>query len=70
MLGDYLTLLFLFDQEIALVSHESGNNPTHRSIGHSSSARFINKEDVNVVRPPTVSTPILSNSLVFKGIKQ
>ena len=57
LLGDYLTHLFLFDQERVLGSQHNGTNPIHRSSGDSPSARLVNREDANAMKPPTVSTP-------------
>ena len=57
LLGDYLTPVFLFDQERVLGSQHNGTKPIHRSLGHSPDARLVNREDVNVMKPPLVSTP-------------
>ena len=56
-LGDYLTSVFLFDQERVLGSQHNGTNPTRRSLGHSPSARSVNREDANAVRPLGPTTP-------------
>ena len=43
--GDYLTPVFLFDQERVLGSQHNGTKPIHRSSGHPLDARLVNKED-------------------------
>ena len=40
-----------------LDSQHNGTNPICRSSGHSPGARLVNREDTNVVKPPSVSTP-------------
>ena len=57
LLGDYLMPLFLFDQERVLGSQHNGTKPIRRSSSHSLSARSVNREDANVVRPPRPTTP-------------
>ena len=44
-LDDYLTLIFLFNQEKVLGSQHSGTNPIRRSTGHLLDARLVNRED-------------------------
>ena len=56
LLGDYLTPVFLFNQERVLGSQHNGTKPIHRSSGHSLSVRSINREDVNTVGPPRPTT--------------
>ena len=57
LLGDSLIAVFLFDQEIMLGSQHNGNKPIYRSSGHSLSARSVNREDMNIVRPLGPTTP-------------
>ena len=57
LLGDCLTSIFLFDQERVLGSQHNGTKPIRRSSGHSPSARSVNREDANGVRPPGPTTP-------------
>ena len=57
LLGDCLTPVFLFNQERVLGSQHNGTKPIHRSLGHSLSARSVNREDMNVMRPPGPTTP-------------
>ena len=52
LLGDFLTHVFLFIQERVLGSQHNGTKPIRRSSGHSLSARSVNREYVNAVRPP------------------
>ena len=56
LLGDYLTLVFLFDQEIVLGSQYNGTNPICRSSGHSPRVRSVNWEDTNAMKLLMVST--------------
>ena len=57
LLGDCLTPVFLFDQERFMGSQHNGTKPICRSSGHSLSARSVNREDANAVRPPGPTTP-------------
>ena len=59
LLGDFLTPVFLFDEERVLGSQHNGTNPICRSSGHSPSARSVNREDANAMRPPRPTTPSL-----------
>ena len=56
LLGGYLTVVFLFNQEKVMGSQHNGTKPIRRSSGHSLSARLVNKENANAVRPhgPTI----------------
>ena len=45
LLGDYLTPVFLFDQEKVLGSQHNGTNPIRRSLGHLLDARLVSRED-------------------------
>ena len=56
LLGECLTLVFLFDQERVLGCQHNGTNPIHISSSHSPSARSVNREDANAMKPPSVST--------------
>ena len=66
LLGDCLTPVFLFDQERVQGSQHNGTKPICRSSGHFPSARSVNKEDANAVRPAGTTTPSTFQVTRFK----
>ena len=57
LLGDFLTPVFLFDQESVLGCQHNGTNPIHRSTGHLPDARLVNRKDAYHHENPSLSTP-------------
>ena len=57
-LGDFLTPVFLFNQERVLVSQHNGTNPICRSSDHPPNARSVNREDAEHREAPWVYYPL------------
>ena len=70
LLGSCLTPVFLFDQERVLGSQRNGTKPIRRSLGHSPSARSVNREDMNFVSPPGPTTPFTFQVTHFQWSKE